>query len=200
MTQEIRRAQQDLSSAINCNIEEINGKPYALLQFIIEEKDYLKSLDPNNKLVQLIESNIEPFEDKYKNGKPAIELSKLVEELTIIKSFLDIPEDHVIINTIGDYIITENNGEIFIFGLQCMRMCCIGKSAITVVGVTEVELKEMIHKKVLPKFDINEYTMYYPLIFAETLFIFNKMSDCFRLQELLMKIQSPTAIHDLSKI
>lgn len=81
-----------------------------------------------------------------------------------------------------------------------MRLSCIGKSALTVVGVLEVELKEMIHEKILPKFDLNEYAMYYPLIFADTLFIFNKMSDCFRLQELLMKIQSPTGIHDLSKI
>lgn len=200
MTREIRRAQQELSSAINCNIEEINGKPYTLLQFIIEEKDYLKSLDPENKLVKLIEENIEAFKDKYENGKPAIDLMKLSEELTVIKSFLDIPEEYTIINSIGDYIIAENNGELFIFGLQCMRLSCIGKSALTVVGVLEVELKEMIHEKILPKFDLNEYTMYYPLIFADTLFIFNKMRDCFRLQELLMKIQSPTGIHNLSKI
>lgn len=200
MIREIRKAQQELSSAINCNIEEINGKPYTLLQFIVEEKDYLKSLDPENRLVKLIEENIEAFKDKYENGKPAIDLMKLSEELTIIKSFLDIPEEYTIINSIGDYIIAEKNGELFIFGLQCMRLSCIEKSALTLVGVLEIELKEMIHEKVFPKFDFNEYTMYYPLIFANTLFVFNKMSDCFRLQELLMKYQSPTGIHDFSKI
>lgn len=192
MKERIKNALINLNISINENIEEIAGRYYVLLQFIFEEKNALKDLDPNNKLIELIEKNTESLIDNHGNSQLVVKLNILSKGLIILKDLSDIPEDFKIKSIIGDYRICKKENDTYIVGIAVINLNTIPRGEITVFSALGKELKDMVDPNILEYWYLNDYSIYYTLRFHDGIFILNSLKCCLDLQSVILNIKKPS--------
>ncbi len=191
MQEKIKNALINLNISIIENIEEISGRDYVPLQFILEEKDTLKALDPTNKLVELIEKNTESLIDNHGNSQLVIELNILSKGSIILKDLSNIPEDFEVKAIIGDYRICKKENDTYIAGVTLINLNTIPIGEVTMFSTLGIELKDIFDPSILKHGDLNDYSIYYILKFYDGIFILNSLKCCLDLQSVILSIKKP---------